>query len=62
MKHSLLKVFLGSSKGVWIEGSSRMKRKKRQKFAIIVAPKAILQENVTRRNKIGKTNSKVLHK
>jgi hypothetical protein len=39
-----------------------MKNRKRQEFVIIMAPKAILQENVTRRNKIGRTNSKVLHK
>jgi hypothetical protein len=35
-------------------------RSKRRKE--IVAPKAILQKNVTRRNKIGRTNFKVLHK
>jgi hypothetical protein len=39
-----------------------MKSRKRQEFAIIMAPKAILQENVTRKNKIGRTNSKVFHK
>jgi hypothetical protein len=37
-------------------------KRKRKELATIVAPKAILQENVTRRNKIGRTNSKVLHK
>jgi hypothetical protein len=49
-------------KRVLIKGSSKMKTKKRQEFAIIVAPKAILQENVTRKNKIGRKNSKVFHK
>jgi hypothetical protein len=39
-----------------------MKNKRRKGLATIVAPKAILQENVTRRNKIERTNSKVLHK
>jgi hypothetical protein len=39
-----------------------MKTKKRQEFTIIMAPKAILQKNVTRRNKIGRKNSKALHK
>jgi predicted flap endonuclease-1-like 5' DNA nuclease len=39
-----------------------MKSKRRKKLATIVAPKAILQDNVTRINKIGKKNSKVLHK
>jgi hypothetical protein len=39
-----------------------MKSKKREGLVIIAAPKAILQENVTRKNKIGITNSKVLHK
>jgi hypothetical protein len=39
-----------------------MKSKRRNELAIIMASKAILQENVIRRNKIGRTNSKVLHK
>jgi len=39
-----------------------MKRKKRKELVIIVAPKAILQENITIMNKIGTTNSKVFHK
>jgi len=39
-----------------------MKIKRRKELVTIVAPKAILQENITRRNKIEKTNSKVLHK
>jgi hypothetical protein len=47
MEHQLLKVFLGSSKGLYIERSSRMRSKRRKELAIIVAPKAILQENVT---------------
>ncbi len=32
-----------------------------KKFSTIVALKVILQKNVTRKNKIGRTNSKVLH-
>jgi len=39
-----------------------MKNIKRRGLLIIITPKAILQENVTRRNKIGITNSKVFHK
>jgi hypothetical protein len=39
-----------------------MKSRRRKELAIIVASKAILQKNVIRRNKIGKTNLKVLHK
>jgi hypothetical protein len=40
-----------------------MKSKRRKELATIVAPKAILQKNfVTKRNKIGRTNSKVFHK
>jgi hypothetical protein len=39
-----------------------MKSKRRKELATIVVPKTILQENVTRRNKIERTNSKVLHK
>jgi len=46
---------------VFVE-SSKMKSKKIKELATIVAPKAILQENVTRRNKIETTNSKVLYK
>jgi hypothetical protein len=38
-----------------------MKSKKRKGLVIIATLKAILQENVTRRNKIRITNSKVLH-
>jgi hypothetical protein len=37
-------------------------KQKRKELAIIVASKAILQKNVTRRNKIGRTNFKVFHK
>jgi hypothetical protein len=44
-------VFLGSSKGLQIGGSSRM-ISRRKELAPIVAPKAILQENITRKNKI----------
>jgi hypothetical protein len=40
-------------------GSSRMRSKKRKELVTIVAPKAILQKNVIRKNKIGRTNSKV---
>jgi hypothetical protein len=39
-----------------------MRSKTRNEFVTIVAPKAILQKNVTRRNKIGRTNFKVFHK
>jgi hypothetical protein len=39
-----------------------MKNRKRNKLISILTPKAILQENVIRRNKIERTNSKVLHK
>jgi hypothetical protein len=39
-----------------------MKSRKRNKLIPILTPKAILQENVIRRNKIERTNSKVLHK
>jgi hypothetical protein len=40
-----------------------MKSKRRKELATIVAPKAILQKNfVTKRKKIGRTNSKVFHK
>jgi hypothetical protein len=39
-----------------------MKSKTKGGLLIIVALKVILQENITRRNKIGITNSKVLHK
>jgi len=49
-------------KRVLIKGSSKMKTRKRQEFTIIMAPNTILQKNVTRRNKIGRKNSKVFHK
>jgi len=39
-----------------------MKSKRRTELSTIVAPKAIFQENFTRRNKIGRANSKVFHK
>jgi hypothetical protein len=39
-----------------------MTSKRRKELATIVAPKAIFQENVIRKNKIGRTNSKVLHR
>jgi hypothetical protein len=39
-----------------------MKSKRRKELATILAPKVILQKNVTRINKTGKTNFKVLHK
>jgi len=39
-----------------------MKSKRRKELAIIMASKAILQKNIIRINKIGRTNSKVLHK
>jgi hypothetical protein len=44
----LLKVFLGSSKGVWIGGSSRMRSGRRKELFTIMTPKTILQENVTK--------------
>jgi hypothetical protein len=34
-----------------------MKSKRRKELVTIVAPKVIFQENVTRRNKIGRTKS-----
>jgi hypothetical protein len=37
-----------------------MKSRRRKELAIIMASKAILQENFIRRNKVGRTNSKVL--
>jgi hypothetical protein len=42
-------VFLGSSKGLLIERRSRIRSKRRKELVIIVAPKAILQKNVTRK-------------
>jgi hypothetical protein len=39
-----------------------MRSRRRKELATIVAPKAILQKNVTKINKIGKKNLKVLHK
>jgi len=39
-----------------------MKSRRRKELSIIVASKAILQKNIIRRNKIGRTNSRVLHK
>jgi len=51
-----------SSKGVWIGGSSKMKIRRRKELIPILTPKVILQKNVIRRNKIQRTNSKVLHK
>jgi hypothetical protein len=39
--------------------SSKMRSKKRKELVTIVAPKAILQKNVVRKNKIGRTNSKI---
>jgi hypothetical protein len=39
-----------------------MESRKKKELATIVAPKVILLENVIRRNKIGRTNSKVNHK
>jgi hypothetical protein len=40
-------------------GSSKMRSKKRKDLVTIVAPKAILQKNVVRKNKIGRTNSNI---
>jgi hypothetical protein len=51
-------VFLGSSKGLWIGRSSRTGSKRRKELATIVLPKSILQENVIRRNNIGKEKFK----
>jgi len=63
MKHELLKVFFGDvKKGYRLEEIKAWKVNQEKKLATIVAPKAILQDNVTRINKIGKNNSKVLHK
>jgi hypothetical protein len=39
-----------------------MKSIKRKELVTIVTPKAILQENVIRKNKIGRTNLNVLRK
>jgi hypothetical protein len=54
-------VLLRSSKGVWIGRSSRIRRR-RKELVTIMTPKTILQENVTRKNKIEKTNAKIFHK
>jgi hypothetical protein len=51
-------VFLGCKRVVnW-----RKFKNKKKELATIVTLKAILQENVIRRNKIERMNSKVLHK
>jgi hypothetical protein len=39
-----------------------MRSRRRKELIPILTPKVILQENVIRRNKIERTNSKVLHK
>jgi hypothetical protein len=39
-----------------------MKNERKNELATIITLKAILQKNVTKTNRIGKTNSKVFHK
>jgi hypothetical protein len=39
-----------------------MKSRKRKELILVLTPKDILQENFIRKNKIQKTNSKVLRK
>jgi hypothetical protein len=51
-------VFLGSSKGLSIGKGLKMRSKRRKELATIAPPTAILQENITRRNNIGKKKFK----
>ncbi len=55
---------MGSSKGVWIGGSSRMRSGRRKELFTITTPKTILQESVAqkKKNKIVRTNAKIFHK
>jgi hypothetical protein len=54
----LLKAFLGSSKGVWIGGSSRMRSGRKKELFTITTSKTILQENVKKKEQDRKNKCK----